>query len=82
MKAAARIGLLVLAVVSTAGAATNRYLFVGHPRAVGPGQIVQREVERIDFCEGDNVLAVEVHQRSATSSDISLAVELLVSVRN
>ena len=31
------------------------------------------------FLTGDNVMAVEVHQASGTSSDISLDVELIVS---
>ncbi|MDP6522575.1 MAG: lamin tail domain-containing protein [Kiritimatiellia bacterium] len=36
---------------ASAHADTNRYLFVGHPRDDGPGQIVQREVERIDYSQ-------------------------------
>ncbi|MDF7799057.1 lamin tail domain-containing protein [Pontiellaceae bacterium B1224] len=51
MKSALCIGLLLLIVASTADAATNHYLFVGHPRDDGPGQILQREVERIDFAQ-------------------------------
>lgn len=53
MKSVLCIGLLLLAVASTAVAETNRYLFVGHPRDDEPGQIVQREVERIDFAHYD-----------------------------
>jgi len=41
-------------------AQTNRYLFVGHPRDDNPGsgyfgtgQIVQREVERVDYSQYD-----------------------------
>lgn len=37
-------------------AATNQYLFIGHPRDDGPGEIVQREVERIDFSKFDLLL--------------------------
>jgi hypothetical protein len=40
------------------------------------------ELPATGFREGDNVLAVEVHQSSGTSSDISIAVELVVSTRN
>jgi len=68
MKDVARVGLLVLAVISTAGAATNRYLFVGHPRAAGPGQIVQREVERIDFSRYDALLLGGDYTISRTAS--------------
>lgn len=35
---------------------TNRYLFIGHPRDDGPGEIVQRDVERVDFSAYDLLL--------------------------
>ena len=37
-------------------ATTHQYLFVGHPRDDGPGEIVQRDVERIDFSGFDLLL--------------------------
>ncbi len=37
-------------------AVTNQYLFLGHPRSDWPGEIVQRDVERIDFAAYDLLL--------------------------
>lgn len=53
MKSTMRLGGLLFAVTTTATAMTNHYLFVSHTRADGPGEIVQREVERIDFSRYD-----------------------------
>ena len=65
MKALAHIlrtlAITVLAMsFSTPGVAASddfqRYLFIGHPRDDGPDEIVQREVERIDFEAFDMLL--------------------------
>ncbi len=48
-----RIGCLLFVAAATSGAQTNRYLFISHLRADGPGEIVQREVERVDFSRYD-----------------------------
>lgn len=37
-------------------AGTHQYLFLGHPRSDGAGEVVQREVERIDYAAFDLVL--------------------------
>lgn len=37
-------------------AGTHHYLFIGHPRDDGPGEILQRDVERIDFSAFDLLL--------------------------
>jgi len=37
-------------------AVTKQYLFIGHPRDDGPGQIVQRDLERLDYSRYDLVL--------------------------
>jgi len=37
-------------------AVTRQYLFIGHPRSDTPGEIVQREVERIDYSAFDLLL--------------------------
>jgi hypothetical protein len=50
-------------------AATNSYLYVGHPRADGPGQIAQREVERIDYSQyGVLMLARIIHEDRASDT--------------
>ena len=61
------LGLLCAAAL-TAGAATNQYLFISHPRADGPGDIVQREVERIDFSQYDLLMMAGDYAWSTTTS--------------
>jgi hypothetical protein len=62
------IRLLLLMIASTTAAATNRYLFVGHPRDDGPGEIVQREVERVDFDRYDLLMLGGDYTWSSTAS--------------
>lgn len=68
VKSVIRISLLLFAVASTAGAVTNQYLFVSHTRADGPGEIVQREVERIDFSRYELLMMAGDYTWSTTSS--------------
>ncbi len=44
-----------IASAGTLAAGSYQFLFLGHPRDDGPGEIVQREVERVDFA-GFNLL--------------------------
>lgn len=67
MKSAMYI-LLLLVAASCTGAATNHYLFIGHPRADGPGEIVQREVERVDFSQYDLLMLGGDYTWSSTGS--------------
>lgn len=47
------LGILQTSVIA---AVPQHYLFIGHPRSDLPGEIVQREVERIDYSAFDLVL--------------------------
>lgn len=60
--------VLWLSLAVTARATTNRYLFVGHPRADGPGEIVQREIERVDFAQYDLLMLGGDYTWSPTAS--------------
>ncbi|MDB4293811.1 hypothetical protein N9898_00575 [Akkermansiaceae bacterium] len=43
-------------IIPIAAETTHRYLFMGHPRDDQPGEIVQRDVERVDFLFYDLLL--------------------------
>lgn len=63
-----------LLLLQCAGAQTNHYLFVGHPRDdnpdfFGPGQIVQREVERVDYGQYDLLMLGGDYTWQGTTDD-------------
>ncbi|MGJ8726287.1 MAG: lamin tail domain-containing protein [Roseibacillus sp.] len=61
---------------------TEPVSYLDYSGKVAPNEDVLEVVELSGFplVEGDNVLAVEVHQESGTSSDIALDAELIVEV--
>ena len=58
---------------SASVAAPLRYLFIGHPRSDLPGEIVQREVERIDYSAFDLVLLGGDYTLNGTGSRQTVA---------
>ena len=58
---------------SVLAAVPQRYLFIGHPRSDLPGEIVQREVERIDYSAFDLVLLGGDYTLNGTGSRQTVA---------
>lgn len=52
----ALLACVLLRQATPLAAATNQYLFIGHPRDDGPGEIVQRDVEYVDLSAYDLLL--------------------------